>query len=275
MAKFKFKLKKSWKSLVSVTLAGVALFGAIFGLVTLSKKISADTKEIHPTFNVGAIDNQGNYMDSETSIYTKNLFECQGLSIEPDFEAIGTFSVYYYAQDKTFMGSTGNIKASDGVYSKKDSFSFAQYARIVISPAEDDQIRFYEVSGYADDYTITVNKDQKPNYENLENFIGFFGIEENVIQVVDAENHPVPSDCPGMSTVCIFDAVVGSKKIGLVFDTVPLECTYIVVTEHNTVIDAGTLDVSSGVCIFNLPELGSILMLNFNSDCIPAVYNAG
>lgn len=172
MAKFKFKLKKSWKSIVSMTLAGLAIFGAIFGLVALSKKVSADTKEIHPTFNVGAIDSQGNYMDSETSIYTKNLFECQGLTIEPDFEATGTFSVYYYAEDKTFIGATGNMNASDGVYVKGNDFVIAQYARIVIAPADDDQIRFYEVAGYADDYTITVNKKQKPLikvFDDMEN----------------------------------------------------------------------------------------------------------
>ncbi len=175
MAKFKFNLKKSWKNIVSITLAGVALLGAIVGISAIAKKAKEDTKEISLTFHVGAIDARGNYMESDTSIYTKDLFECRGLSIEPEFEATGTFSVYYYNEDKLFMGSSGNINAADGIYVNEDYY-LAQYARIMITPAvptddegneeQDFKIRFYDVWGYADDYKITVNKDQRYKAED-------------------------------------------------------------------------------------------------------------
>lgn len=174
MKKIKFNLKKNWKNILSAVLAGVLLFGAVSAAVGILNK---DTKTISSTaFAVGGINDQGNYVESETSIYTKDMFECQGLSIEPDFEATGTYQVFYYDNNKNFVGATDELKAEDGVYNKADTYVFAKYARIMITPAvptdddgyidEDFKIRFYEVAGYASDYTITVNKKQKFEVEN-------------------------------------------------------------------------------------------------------------
>ena len=169
MKKFKFKIKKEWKSILSAVLVGVLLFGAVSAAVGILNK---DTKTISSTaFAVGGINDQGNYVESDGSIYTPELIECQGLTIEPDFEATGSFQVFYYDEDKNFLSATDELKASDGVYNKADTYILAKYCRIVITPEvpmdddgnveEDFKIRFYEVVGYADDYTITVNKNQK------------------------------------------------------------------------------------------------------------------
>ena len=173
MAKFKFKLKKSWKNIVSIALACLTLAGAIVGISVIAKKAKEDTKEISPTFYVGAIDASGNYMESDTSIYTKNLFECDGLSIEPDFEATGTYQVFYYDSQKNFIESTEPMNAYDGVYNKEDTVFGAFYCRVMITPdapldedglaVKDFKIRFYEVIKYANAYKILVNKVQK-NY---------------------------------------------------------------------------------------------------------------
>ena len=173
MARFKRKFK--WKNILSFVLVGALLIGSVAVLGAIFNK---DTKTISSTaFSVGGINAQGNYEETKLSIYTKDMFECQGLTIEPDFEATGTYQVFYYDQNKNFLDSTSLMHAEDGVYNKGDSFAGAQYARIVITPAvpvdedgkevEDFKIRFYEVSGYARDYTITVNKDQKFELENI------------------------------------------------------------------------------------------------------------
>ena len=173
MRRFK---KIKWKNIISTVLVGVLLVGAIAGLSSIFGK---DTITIRSTaFSVGAIDSNGNYEKSDLSIYTDNLFECDGLTIEPDFKATGTFEVFYYNSEKEFVVSSGSMDAVDGVYEISDtitatgdgstSYEDVTYARVMITPAvptDDDgkevknfKIRFYEVSSYANDYKITVDK---------------------------------------------------------------------------------------------------------------------
>ena len=165
----KFRRKFKWKNILSFVLVGVLLVGAVAGLGSVFNK---DTKTISSSaFSVGGINAQGNYEKTDLSIYTKDMFECQGLSIEPDFEATGTYKVFYYDSNKNFIGATDELNAEDGVYTKGDKFVLAQYARVMITPdvptdedgkeVEDFKIRFYEVTSYAGDYTITVSKEQK------------------------------------------------------------------------------------------------------------------
>lgn len=165
-----------WKNIISVVLVGVLLVASV---AVVGSVFGKDTKTISSTaFAVGGINEQGNYAESKTSIYTKDMFECQGLSIEPDFEATGTYKVFYYDSNKNFVGATNELNAEDGVYTKGDTFAIAQYARIMITPdvptddegneVEDFKIRFYEATSYASDYTITVSKEQKFVYtDNL------------------------------------------------------------------------------------------------------------
>lgn len=172
----KFRRKFKWKNILSFVLVGVLLVGSVAGLGAIFNK---DTKTISPSaFAVGGINAQGNYEKTDLSIYTKDMFECQGLSIEPDFEATGTYKVFYYDSNKNFIGATEELEATDGVYNKGDKFVVAQYARIMITPdvptdddgneVEDFKIRFYEVTSYASDYTITVSKEQEFAYtDNL------------------------------------------------------------------------------------------------------------
>ena len=161
-------ISKKTKSIIS----GILLVAIIAGVLALAGSfLGKDTKTISSTeFSVGGINTQGNYVESKTSIYTKDMFECQGLSIEPDFEATGTYQVFYYDSQKNFIDSTIKYNSDEGVYKKGNTFGEAKYARIMITPdvptdddgkeVEDFKIRFYEVVGYANDYNITVDKKQ-------------------------------------------------------------------------------------------------------------------
>jgi hypothetical protein len=164
----RFKRKINWKKIISIVLVGVLLVGAVAGLGSVFGK---DTKTISPTvFSVGGINDEGKHVDTKTSIYTKEMFECQGLSIEPDFEATGTYKVFYYDSHKNFMKATDAMSASNGAYTMGESVFGASYARVMITPdvpldedgeaVEDYKIRFYEVVGIANEYKITVDKKQ-------------------------------------------------------------------------------------------------------------------
>ena len=168
MKRFRFN-KIKWDKILSAALVIVLLVGCVAGLAAIFSSKTTDVSDFE--FKKGALDSAGFYVESDTSIYTKDLIECQGLVIEPDFEATGKYQVFYYGTNKAFLGSSELLDAHlDGMYEKGDTFNLAKYCRIVISPdtptdndgypVEDWKIHFWEVAGYADDYKITVNKKQ-------------------------------------------------------------------------------------------------------------------
>ena len=87
-------MRFSWKKVISIVVAVALLGGAIFGLTQLFGK---QTQTIGVTaFKVGNLnETTGEYEADETAIYTRDAFSCQGLRIEPDFEAEGAFDIYY------------------------------------------------------------------------------------------------------------------------------------------------------------------------------------
>ena len=171
MRKFFYKMKNiPWVNVLIIALVSVLCIGSIVAIGSYVKNDKTTLSSLE--FKRGALNDLGFYVESDKSIYTKDLIECQGLEIEPDFEVIGNYRVYYYDAEKRFMGSTTLFSAQeDGVYVKGDDFPYAKYCRIVITPTpevdedghvdEDFKINFYEVAGYANKYKISVNKDQK------------------------------------------------------------------------------------------------------------------
>ena len=155
MARYRSYRKNQLQSIFTAVISIALIVAVVAGMAAL---FTRESKRISPTvFSVGGIHNDGKHVAVKSSIYTKDFLECQGLTIEPDFEAKGTFQVFYYDDDKTFMGSTEIMNATDGVYSKLDTFPLAIYCRIMITPEieidEEDEdptleIRFWEVTGY-------------------------------------------------------------------------------------------------------------------------------
>ena len=170
----RIKRKNQVKSIVTAVISIALVVAVLAGLGVL---FTRETKSISPTaFSVGGIDQNGAFVKVTNSIYTKDFQECQGLMIEPDFETKGTFQVFYYDENKAYLGSTGVLNAADGVYDKGADYTFAAYCRIMITPVievEDEEgsavvkepkIRFWEVGKYVMNYKITVDKDQTLQY---------------------------------------------------------------------------------------------------------------
>ena len=178
MAKRKFRVRKgSIKSVLLAVLVGALILGSVSGIVAIFNR---DTTTISTllSFDLGTLDENGIFVKSSTSIYSKDLIECKGLTIEPDFEAKGSFQVFYYDAAKKFLTSTEVLQAEDGIYEMEDSIdlALAKYCRIVITPEPVDEdgeyitdfeIHWYEVSKYAGQFTIKVAKDQSTKYKDL------------------------------------------------------------------------------------------------------------
>lgn len=155
--KINFKSKKTWKNILLVGLACITLVGAIAGISALFKKSEETTKVINPSYAIGGLTEQGTYLETEESIYTENAFECQGLDIELDFRSNVSYRVFFYNEDSEFVSSTSKLIAN---YDEETTPVVAKFARIVITPNDDTEIKWYEKGRYANQLTISVSKEQ-------------------------------------------------------------------------------------------------------------------
>ena len=167
MAKFKkinFKSKSLWKKIGLGVLAGVVLIGAVFGVTALFRKSEEKTtKEINPTYAIGGLNEDGTYLETKESIYTKDAFGCQGLNVKLAFDNNISYRIFFYDYDDNFVSATNKLTANYD----EDVSIFVKSARIVITPNEDSKISWYEKSGYAKQLTISVDKEQSTFEQRL------------------------------------------------------------------------------------------------------------
>lgn len=160
--KMKYKTKKTLKNI----LLGVVCVGAVVGVAAGAKAIvdysEQDVKTIHPAFAIGGLEN-GLYEETETSIYTKEAFECKGLTIKLDFDHDVTYQVFFYEEDGDFISST---EVLDERYDEEIPTG-ATHARIEVTPQwtnvedEDDRkINWFNKIKFANQLNIEVDKDQ-------------------------------------------------------------------------------------------------------------------
>lgn len=162
--KINFKSKKTWKNILLIGLACITLVGAIAGISALFKNSKETTKVINPSYAVGGLSVDGKFVDTKESIYTKDAFACQGLDIDVDFRSNVSYKIFFY-DDDVFLSSTDTLTEN---YDETTTPSFATYARVLITPNDDTEIKWYEISKYADQLTISVNKDQLSYIERVE-----------------------------------------------------------------------------------------------------------
>lgn len=162
----RYRKRINWKNFIAGTLAVLVVAGAVFGLVKITGN---DTRSIGGTsFSVGGIDlTTGKGNTDKTSIYTKDKFSCQGLSIVPEFDCSSQYQVFFYNEDDQFLEATD--KRSDS-FTSAEIPACAQYARVVIYPStldedgkqiKDFKVKLWDVLGIANDIEITVDKKQK------------------------------------------------------------------------------------------------------------------
>lgn len=154
----KFKNKKLWKNIGIGCLAGALGIGAIAGLGALANKAEETTKIINPSYAVGGLTEQGQYLDTKESIYTKGAFGCIGLDIEIDFDNNISYQVFFYDNENDFLSSTPKLTSN---YDETTTPFNATTARVVITPDDDSKISWYEINGYANQLTISVDKEQE------------------------------------------------------------------------------------------------------------------
>ena len=173
--KFKFKSKtkkKAFRSLILI-LVGVLALGAVLG-VGASLKKDDDMKVISPTFAVGGLNDEGKYVNTDASIYTKNAFECEGLEVKLDFDANVTYQAFYYDDLDNFISASEEYEVSDQLDVPVD----ATHARLVVTPDWDEDVaiedrvcHWYDVYKYSSQLKISVTDSKEDDAVNLVEFL--------------------------------------------------------------------------------------------------------
>lgn len=163
-------MKKIIVTILLVVLCLGIVGGGIAGIIKLTDSGKLDKKNISKfSYSVGGLDGNGKYKSTNASVYTKDAFECQGLDCSLEFDNNVSYQVYFYDQNNVFVHTTGKLT---GAFVKDSVPFFAKYARIVITPNDDDVVTKTEIFKYASQLKVSVNREQGfKNYtENLFDF---------------------------------------------------------------------------------------------------------
>ena len=162
MAKFR---KGKAKRIVAGVLACVLGVGAIAGISALvSSKADDDGKvKVNPSYSIGGLDENGKYVESDATLYTKDAFECQGLSIKPNFDSNVKYQIFFYDEIGSFIESSDVLSASYN----EDVPKNASHARLEITPVwsddvkeKDQVIKWYNKHQWEKSLEIRVDKEQ-------------------------------------------------------------------------------------------------------------------
>lgn len=157
--------------IIIAVVAVLAILGAAAGVVAWTQSDKYDQKDLSHVgrYDVGALDSNGNYMSVNTSIYTKKPIECQGLNCTLSFDSVVSYEIFFYDQNNVFVHRTGKLT---GAFVEDSVPFFVKFARIVITPNDDDKVTSLEVSKYAKQLTVKVNREQ-----------GFKNYTDNLVKV--------------------------------------------------------------------------------------------
>lgn len=254
-------MKKTIITILLVVLCLGIVGGGIAGIVKLTDTGKLDTKTLASTkFSVGGLDSNGKYMNTNASIYTKEAFECQGLEVSLDFDNEIEYQIYFYDQNNDFVHTTGKLS---GAFVKDSVPFFAKYARIVVTPKNDDVVSKIEVLKYAGQLTVKVNREQGfKNYtENLAKWVLVdSGINTATGEVVELEGQSV-SDYINLSQykeMLLFRSIgdIGNYSICF-YDSEKQYCGFGILNE----ISSLSFMTSEGVRYYAL-DLGNLSLKN-------------
>ena len=162
------------KNYFPIILAVLAIVGIGFGIYKISE---IDTKPVLATvFTRGNIDEEtGVRTKDEKTLVTKELVECKGLEIEPNFDTKLVYRIFWFNQDKIYFGCTDEFNQNTK-FLKTQVPDTAAFCHIVIIPELYDKdgnldpeakIPFYETLKYAIKLSIKVKIKQNHLGDNL------------------------------------------------------------------------------------------------------------
>ena len=155
------KLRKLRKSDVKKILVAVLGFGLIVGVIGLIANAikSDDFTEVMTTYQVGGIGDDGKFVETKESIYSKkiNLDNVDEIKIELDFNNDITYQLFFYDENDELLESTS--ASSNGFYEEVDTLG-AVSMRVLITPkwerGDDKELNSISLLKYSKQLSILV-----------------------------------------------------------------------------------------------------------------------
>lgn len=154
--------KKSIKILLLVLgiIGALALVTGIVALTGRGDKADDGFELVKAEFERGGLTDDGIYVETKSSIYTKNSFEVgEGIKVKLEFDSKVKYQVYFYTENDKFVEASEEYTTSQSVLPASET---GTHARIVVTPiwdadvkADDQVIGYFEVNKYAKNLTIT------------------------------------------------------------------------------------------------------------------------
>lgn len=119
----------------------------------------SDFDKVNLTWDVGALDENGGFVEDECAIYTKDLIECTGVELCAEFDSNISYEVHFYKEDGTWISKSANQGLQLTVDEMpEDAFGI----RIVIRPLDDDndKISLFEKYKYASQLTVKIRTEE-------------------------------------------------------------------------------------------------------------------
>ena len=164
-------MKRKTKNILTKTLTAVLAVGVVAGTAAGAKAIYDYSKEelkvIHPKFEVGGLNAEGKYVEQDNTLYTKEAFKCDDLSIKLDFDNDINYQIFYYDENDDFVRST---EVLDDDFEIKGTDLYSPYARIMVIP------QWTDVEATEDK---TLEELQVVNWKNISTFVSQLEIKVN------------------------------------------------------------------------------------------------
>ena len=153
--------KKFWKNFLIISLSLLTVAGAVGAGIALTNL--PETKEVGAlSWKVGGLNTvSGKETDDKTSIVMTKAVGMDGLNVEISEEAgfTGTYKAYYYTANGSYLGCSEEYSVGAELQD-----TFAATVKIVYTPdlslQGKERLYFWDVYGYADDLTVTYNREQ-------------------------------------------------------------------------------------------------------------------
>ena len=137
-----------WVLLAVLTLGMIGTIGKLNELDT--------TAEVSWTaYRVGALDEKGEFEETDIAIYTKDMLPVDGLACEIAEKAEIEYKVYFYNEDKDFL-SASVMLTTDLIATEIPAD--AEYCRIVITPLDGDEVSIFDIRTLAADLAVSYNR---------------------------------------------------------------------------------------------------------------------
>lgn len=152
-------MKANTKNTLKWALTGILLLGLLASVITLFVKLDRQTNTTvigGEAYSIGVLDDSGEVTDGDTAIYLRTPVTTDGLKVTVAKDAKVTYKLYFYDVDGKFVSAT---TAQSADYNGTIPTT-AETVRVVITPTEDKdgKVSVFEVLGYAEQITVTVNK---------------------------------------------------------------------------------------------------------------------